>query len=94
MATYFDSELGSVEWKYLDGDVWRRHRKSYETRKLACAANGTVLWQRGASRRNSCLDYAFTNLVLVSQIEQLGKRDVIGEKAETVGTAAPPPPSN
>ena len=28
----------AVEWKYLDGAVWRRHRKSYETRKPACVS--------------------------------------------------------
>ena len=88
LATNLDSELGSREWQHVDRSVWRRLGKNYEAWESAGVADRTILRERGSSARNSCVEYAAANCVFVSKVKQARKRDVAGEKAETVGSAA------
>src|SRR4029077_1377690 len=69
LAADADSELASGQWQPMDGAVWRWNWKNHEARIPARLAHRTVLWHPRSSHRNTFLEHAAADCVLVSQVK-------------------------
>ena len=72
----------------MDGAVWRRAGKNYETGKPAGVDHRIILWESGTSGGDAFVEHAVTDCVFVSEVDCAAEENAAGAEAETVGVGA------